>query len=173
MWCALLPSLAMAQSRNESDDGADPKPFAELEVKLPALPKPENLLKFEPSSASNNRFYVDAASIFVGDDGTVRYTLVIESASGAQNISHEGIRCETFEQKIYAYGGRDGMWRPTRAPQWRPVNYQDSYRQRRVLAADYFCRDNRMVKSREAAIQLLKYPQPPTGGTTVRWRDAF
>ena len=171
-WCALLPLAAVAQGRDAGDE-PEIKPRAEAEVKLPAMPKPGNLLEFEPNAATRNRFFVDAESIAITGDGAVRYTLIVRSPSGAQNLFYEGIRCETFERKIYARGGSDGVWLPTRASEWQPVDYQDGYRQRRVLASDFFCRDNRMVKSRDEAIQRFKYPGQPTGGTTIRWRDVF
>src|SRR5450631_3218972 len=114
MWCALLPLAALAQPRADVEDDSESKPHGELEVKLPAMPKAENLLPFEAGAASSNRFFIDAQSILVGDDGIVRYTLVIRSASGAENVSYEGMRCETVEQKYYAFGRRDGSWSSAR-----------------------------------------------------------
>jgi len=147
------------------------KQFSETEFKLPPGSKPGNLLSFEPSSATRNRFYVDAQSIAVGADGVVRYTLVIRSPSGAENVSFEGIRCETFEQKIYAYGRRDGTWSPVKTAEWRPIDNNEIDHRHIVLARDYFCPDNRIVKSPEVAIQRFKYPGPPAGGTRVKVPD--
>ena len=45
-WCALLPLAAVAQGRDAGDE-PEIKPRAEAEVKLPAMPKPGNLLEFE------------------------------------------------------------------------------------------------------------------------------
>jgi hypothetical protein len=71
------------------------KPWVELAAQLPPYPQTENLLEFNVSSATRNRHYVDAASISVGSDKVVRYTVVIESAGGARNVSFEGMRCAT------------------------------------------------------------------------------
>ena len=174
--CVLVSGVAMAQPRSdmEDEDGTAKKnAWAEAEVALPPAPKPDDLLPFEPKAATGYRFFVDAQSIVISGDGVVHYTLVMRSASGAENITYEGLRCETYEQKVYAYGRRDGKWSPASSAQWQSVGTQDVFRQRRVLADDFFCRDNKMVKTRAEAIQRFKYPGPPTGGTTVRWRDAF
>ena len=105
----ILSVLAFAQPVHlMGDDDAEKKAFVETDVKLPPLPKPENLLAFEHSSANTNRFFIDADSIVIGTDGIVRYTMVVKSPSGAENVSYEGIRCETTEQKFYAFGRRDG-----------------------------------------------------------------
>src|SRR5689334_1971589 len=63
------------------------KYWAELQTQLPAYPKMENLLLFDPGPASNNLHYIDAPSIVVGADGIVRYTLVIKSPTGATNVT--------------------------------------------------------------------------------------
>ena len=174
--CALATAVAHAQPRSDMEDEdelAKKKAWAEAEIALPPAPKPGDLLSFEPKAATGYHFFVDGQSIAISGDGVVHYTLVMRSASGAENVSYEGIRCETYEQKVYAYGRRDGKWSPASSAQWQPIGTQDTFRQRRVLADDFFCRDNRMVRTRAEAIQRFKYPGPPTGGTTVRWRDAF
>jgi hypothetical protein len=142
----LLPAATAAQPRPdmEEEEGKG-KPWVELEVKLPLFPKPENLLQFDPSAASSNHFYIDPGSISIGSDGAVRYTLVVRSSSGAENVSYEGIRCETREQKYYAFGGRDGTWSKAR------------------LSADYFCPDRKPVKSSRDAVNRFKYGVPRIG----------
>lgn len=65
-------------------------------------------------ATSEFRFFVDAATLSVSDDGIVRYVLVARSPGGVDNVSLEGMRCATSEVRIYALG-RDGAWvgRPT------------------------------------------------------------
>ena len=162
-WCALTLSLvASAQPARilGDEEDADKKEFVEREVKLPPLPKDGNLLQFEASAANTNRFFIDADSISIGDDGTVRYTLVVKSPSGAENISYEGIRCETTEQKFYAFGRRDGTWSSVRAPVWRKIHYKDVNRQYGVLYANYFCPDGSPIASVKEAINRFKYGVP-------------
>ncbi|MBI4190264.1 MAG: CNP1-like family protein [Betaproteobacteria bacterium] len=155
----LLPLVAAAQREEEE---AAPKGWVEIKVKLPPFPKPENLIAFDVSAASSNRFFVDAESISVGSDGVVRYTLVIKGSGGGENISYEGMRCETREQKYYAFGRRDGSWSNARSGEWRRIEHQDINRQHGVLYVDYFCPDRRRpVKSPRDAINRFKYGVPP------------
>lgn len=161
VFCPLLPAAAAAQPRADPED-EDPKSWVELEIKLPPFPKPENLIPFEVSAASSNRFYIDAQSIAVGSDGVVRYTLVIKGSGGGENISYEGIRCEAREQKYYAFGRRDGTWSNPRFGKWRRIEYQDINSPHGVLYADYFCPDRKVpVNSPAEAIRRFKYGVPP------------
>lgn len=160
---ALLPAPTSAQPRSDPDeeDGGK-KEWAELEVKPPPYPKTGNLIPFEVSGASSNRFYIDADSISVGGDGVVRYTLVIRSPNGAENISYEGIRCETREQKYYAFGRRDGSWSGARTAAWRRIEYKEINRQHGVLYQDFFCSSGKKpVGLPPEIIRRLKYGGPP------------
>lgn len=159
--CVLFPLSVTAQPRAEQEEETGEKrPLPELEFRLPPYPKPENLVPFEPSAASSNRFFVDAESIFVGSDGIVRYTLVIRSPGGAENVSYEGMRCSTVEQKFYAFGRRDGTWSNTRASEWRRIEYKEVNRQHGVLYTNYFCPDGSPILTAKDAIQRLKYGVP-------------
>ncbi len=157
LWCALL-SPALAAQRDADDDV--PKSWVELEVQPPPFPRPANLIEFEASAATTNRFLIDAESISVGADGVIRYVLVVRSPSGAENISFEGIRCQTREQKYYAFGRRDGTWTSSRQSEWRLIRYKDVNRQHHVLFGDYFCYDATRIRSPKEAIQRLKYGAP-------------
>ncbi len=159
--CTLFPLNLTAQPRIEQEEEAgEKKPLPELEIRLPPYPKPENLVPFEPSAASSNRFFVDTKSILVGSDGIVRYTLVIRSPSGAENVSYEGMRCSTIEQKFYAFGRRDGTWSNARVSEWRRIAYKEVNRQHGVLYTDYFCPDGSPILTAKDAIQRLKYGVP-------------
>ncbi len=161
--CTLLPAAAGAQPRPDMEEEAGAKAWVELEVKPPAYPQPANLMPFEAGAASSNRFFIDAQSIAIGSDGVVRYTLVIKGSGGGENVSYEGIRCETREQKYYAFGRRGGTWSDARSGEWRRIEYKDINRQHGVLYADYFCFDwKRPVKSPADAIIRFKYGVPPS-----------
>ena len=165
--CVLLPAATAAQPRpDQEEEEGDKKPWVELEVNPPPLPKPENLLRFEPSAASSNRFYIDQESIAVGGDGVVRYTLVVRSPSGAENISYEGIRCETIEQRYYAFGRRDGTWSNARSNEWRRIEYKVLNRHHGVLYVDYFCPDRHPIRSPKEAVHRFKYGVPPRSGSS-------
>ena len=158
----LLPLTAAAQSGEDGEED-EPKTLVELDLKLPALPKDANLLQFEPSAASANRFYVDGPSILVGADGIVRYTLVIKTPSGASNVSYEGMRCLTKEQKNYAFGRSDGTWSNARTSEWRRIVYKDLNRHHAVLYTDYFCAGKFPIKSAADALYRFKHGVPYSG----------
>ena len=136
-------SAAQAQS-NGIEPFADNAEYAtgtwqEVPLQLPVTPMIADLLPFADSAASTHRFAVDAKSLTLGPDRVVRYTLISVSPSGARNISHEGIRCETYQRKIYATGRSDGSWSTARNSQWQPIRGLGINRQQASLAQDYFC----------------------------------
>jgi hypothetical protein len=141
----------------ESEFDEEKKPWAEIEAKLPVAPRPENLIPFEAGGATPHRFYIDAPSLSVGEDGVVRYTVVVKTAGGATNVSFEGIRCATREQKYYAAGRSDGRWVRARDPQWRRIEYKELNRHHGVLYADFFCpeRHVRMATAKQV-LEALK-----------------
>ena len=74
------------------DDSAK---WQEVRQQLPAYPKPEHFIPIVLGARSSNHFYVDYPSVSVGTDGVVRYSMVVESPSGARTVNFEGIRCAT------------------------------------------------------------------------------
>src|SRR5690348_12438531 len=103
-WVATVAPLAVHAQKNLDYEFDNEKPWVEIQAQLPPYPKPENLLQFDAGPASTNLHYVDAPSLTVGEDGVIRFSLVIKSPSGAMNVSYEGIRCQTAEKRTYAYG---------------------------------------------------------------------
>ena len=97
--------------------------------------KPE----FRGAGTSSNRFFVDVDTLSIGKDGVVRYVLVVRSPGGAENVSFEGIRCETREQKAYAFGQRGGTWSPAREAPWRLIEAREVNRHHVVLYTEAFC----------------------------------
>lgn len=153
----LMPLTAIAQWRDfEADFDEGRKAWKEIEAQIPAYPRPENLILFETAPAGH-QFYVDAPSVSVGDDGVVRYTLFVKTAGGAINVSFEGIRCETREQKYYAVGRRDGTWMRARDPVWKRIEVREFNRPHQVLYADYFCDGKAPVANTRAAVDALRY----------------
>ena len=155
---------ALAQWREwDADFDADRKPWKELEARIPSYPRTEDLVAFDTGGASAYSFYVDARSLSVGEDGVVRYTLVIKAAGGATNVTYEGIRCELRQQKYYAVGRADGSWVRARNPQWRRIESQDVNRHHSVLHSDFFCLGKQPHKSVREMLQLLRFGAPTNG----------
>ncbi len=123
----------------EYDFDEDKKPWQEVQTQLPAYPRAENLVSFEVSAASRNRHFVDTASLSVGEDGVVRYTVVVKTAGGAENVSFEGMRCGTGERKLYAFGRPSGEWARNRYARWEPIQGRQATGYHRELFYHYFC----------------------------------
>ena len=153
---------AHAQSRFEEDFEDEEKPWQEIAIQLPAAPIAENLLPFYVSAIATQSFAIDAKSLTVGADGVIRYTLVTSSATGAKNISYEGIRCSSFEKKLYAFGHQDGRWSRSRRDQWERIVRSTANRQHATLAQDYFCRNLMIADNAEKMLDRIKRQQPLT-----------
>ena len=101
-------------------------------------------VKLNSLGDSDFRYYVDWGSVSAGEDRIVRYVLVARSASGAENVTFEGIRCQG-EYRVYAVGKPGGGWggRPT---EWRPIPRHANAIQP-VLAKQYFCPGRAAVRT--------------------------
>jgi hypothetical protein len=138
LWLALALQIPSAVCAQENPAAADKVEDATPLV-LPAAPTKDNLLPFYVSPSTTMNFAIDAPSVSVTTDGVVRFTLVITSAEGARNISHEGIRCATAERKLYATGMADGSWSASRNGAWSQIRDVGANRQYAALVKDYFC----------------------------------
>lgn len=164
---SLLPAApAMAQWEGwDYNFDREITPWAEMQGQLPAFPAEQNLIPLNVSAVTPHRFFVDAASVSAGSDGVVRYTLVIRTAGGSTNITFEGIRCESREQKYYAIGRGDKTWARARNPQWRPIAFRDVNAQHLTLYSEFMCRGKFMMESTEQIVQALRRgPQRPDSG---------
>lgn len=156
----LLPITAFADWGKFDTSFDEKKPWNELQTQLPPAPREEKLLPFYVSAATDNRFFIDSASISIGEDGVVRYALLVKSPQGAANLTFEGIRCATREMKIYAFGRADGTWSKARLAKWTPIRYQDRNRQHHMLFDDFFCPDGSAIKNPEQALNALRREPP-------------
>ncbi len=164
--CSLLlaaPALAQWDGWDYTYD-REITPWAEMQGQLPAYPADQALIPLDVGAASAHRFFVDAASVSIGGDGVVRYTLVIRAAGGSTNVSFEGIRCAAREQKYYAIGRSDKTWVRARNPQWRPITYQEVNAHHLALYGEFLCRGKHMVESAEQIVQALRRGPQSRGG---------
>lgn len=135
--------------------------WQEIAPQLPPYPKMDDALPFQVRAATRNQFYIDAKSVSVGKDGVVHYTLIVKSASGAMNISYEGIRCQGRERKLYAFGQPDGSWRPNQSAKWLPIRPSDPNKQQQILYEDFFCPQFAIVDTAKEAVAALKRGKHP------------
>ncbi len=145
---------------------ADPD-WKEDEVVMPAAPREAALRAIDIGTPSPNAFFVDEDSVGVGADGVVRYTLVVRARGGAENVSFEGLRCATFERRIYASGRKDGRWAPLKNSAWQPIVDNGYNRPRAALAHDYFCDGPAGPRDREHALRLLRQWRDPSNSSGV------
>jgi hypothetical protein len=155
---AILPLLffCLTAQADEFDDEFEKKPWSEIETRLPAFPEESGLIPFAVGSVTDTRYFVDGASISIGSDGVVRYTLVIISSGGSRNISFEGMRCATGERRYYAFGRSDKSWSKARGNAW--VQIAGTSNNHHVeLYSNYFCWSGSVsVNSLEDAVHVLK-----------------
>jgi hypothetical protein len=154
-----LVASAITVAEQDALDGEN-KAWAESAVNLPAPPKKENLLSFYVSPTATIDFSVDAKSLSVDKDGVVRYTLVATSRTGATNISYEGIRCQSAEKKLYAFGQSDGSWSRARRDAWDVIRESGANRQHATLALEYFCDGGGVAGKAETIVERLRRKKP-------------
>ena len=152
----MLPLTVYAEWGQFDFEFESEKPWVELSAQLPPTPKAENLVEFNVSSATRNRHFVDTASISVGEDKVVRYTVVIEAVGGARNVAFEGLRCATGERRLYAYGQPDGTWSKARNAQWEGIKFRSLLSYHKALYEDYFCPDGINVRDAKEAVRTLR-----------------
>lgn len=138
---ALLAATPLSAQWKDWDYDLDQekKSWKELQVNLPPYPKAENLLKLDIGSNATNQYFVDATSISVGEDGVVRYTLVIKAGGGATNVSFEGIRCDGRQVRVYAFGHPNSEWSRARNAGWVDIQPREINGYHYALHRDYFC----------------------------------
>jgi len=151
-----LPLAAHAEWLDFDHEFEQDKPWVEVAAHLPPYPKEQNLIPFNVSSATSNQFFVDTQSISVGADQVVRYTVVIEAAGGARNVSYEGMRCETGERRLYAYGHPDGSWSKARNAGWEGIKFRSLLSYQKALYEDHFCPDGINVRDAKTAVESLR-----------------
>lgn len=150
---AACPALHAQSSPFKSDwEMEQEKRFIrEGEVKLPPRYREEDLLEFEVARTVSFRFFIDKASLGVGADGVVRYTLVARSPQGVENVTHEGIHCTSGRTKAYAVGQAGGQWRAVNQ-EWTDVQKLWT----RVLRTDYFCPLHRAIYDAAEGVDALR-----------------
>jgi hypothetical protein len=152
----MLPLTAYAEWGQFDFEFDNEKPWAEQSAQLPPYPKAETLIGFDVSSATRNRYWVDSESISVGEDKVIRYTVVVEAAGGARNVSFEGMRCDTGERRLYAYGQPDGTWSKARSVGWEGIRFRSLLSYHKSLYEDHFCSDGINVRDAGEAVQKLR-----------------
>ena len=146
--------LPAADNPSRFDEEQEKLKWKEVEAPPPAYPRDADLIEFPVSSGATFRFFIDAASLSVGADGVVRYTLVARSPSGVVNVSFEGIRCSSRSYKVYARGA-GGRWSPARG-EWRDIETRTIQRWHNVLYWEYLCPLHRPIETAAEGVAALR-----------------
>jgi len=158
------PREAKTTGKSDWEIQEEQRNFNDGEVALPATPRAENLIEFFPSSASSFRFFVDAASLSVGD-GLVRYTLVARSSSGYENVSYEGMRCSANMIRVYARLN-GSAWSREPGSDWKPIPPKTVQRWHNDLRDRYFCPIHAGILTRAEGLDALRRGGHPCASGT-------
>lgn len=160
---SLIAALAFAAAGGCGSDAGvhrplfdmDAKPTPERAVVMPPFPDQNNLLEF-PVLSAPHRYFIDARSLSVGSDGIVRYTVVVKTTGGSVNTSYEGIRCATWQKRLYAVGREGGKWVEARQSAWTDIRRSAPGEYHARLHADYFCIGRTTVNRADDAVRALR-----------------
>ncbi len=135
-------ALAERDDFNKNYAWEPEKRWEESQVTPPAWPQDGDWQSFYTAVTVKNTVSIALPTLQVADDKVVRYVLKISSPEGAENVSFQGLRCETGEFKLYAIGRpAEKTWSPTRNSEWKRL--QPGHYAQVALARDYLCEDKR------------------------------
>ena len=141
-----------------------PMVFKEGTTAMPLNPpNQKTLVPFYVSQRTIFKFAVDTDSILIGADGVTRYIVVITNPSGGQQAQYEGIRCDSFQWRLYGSYESTG-WKENPLSNWKNIHSDIPNRYQASLAQGAFCNFNSQEKNIKNILQSLN-PNEFTGGT--------
>ena len=155
---AILPISLLACGGDQLISGVDP--YAPMVFKEGATPMPLNpanpstLQPFYVSQETKFKFAVDTDSILIGGDGITRYIVVITNPSGQNQAQYEGIRCDSFQWRLYGLYESAG-WRENLLGEWKDIKRDVPDRYQAALAQGAFCNFDSQEKNIGKIIRTL------------------
>jgi len=147
----LAPTLVVAAKQRLFIDEPEPpasssiqegEAWQERKIDLPPWPQDGDLVEFrldDPAAPISFRYFIDGRNLSVGSDGVVRYTLVAQSASGARNVTYEGLRCTAQGVfRVYAYGSAN-RFTPVDDKEWQIIIRRPGDELHRELHGFFLC----------------------------------
>ncbi len=136
---------------------------------LPPYPEQDDLVEVSaPPAYKNYQYFIDSKNLLVGDDGVVRYSIIIRSKSGADNALYEAIRCNRNTIKHYAYGSTNDagekVFTARSSVEWQAFQTTGVMSYGDILVKNYFCNHSGAVLKRHEIIQNLKYGKGTVDG---------
>jgi len=164
---ALICVLLTACGGDPMVSGLDPfapSVFKEGSTTMPLNPpNSEKLQSFYVSPTTIFKFSIDTSSILIGADGVTRYIVVITNPSGDQQAQYEGIRCDSYQWRLYG-SYESGVWRPNPLSQWNSIKLHVPNRYQAALAQGALCDFSSQEKSLKTVLKSLD-PEKFAGGT--------
>lgn len=132
---ALLTAAGLACAADDEET-----PWLEKATEAPRTFSIDKLQTFTVSQTSNLVYGIDPETLTVGEDWVVRYVMVARSASGAQNVFYQGIRCQSAEVKTYArWDNNRSAWNTPSNAEWKPLSLGGATRPATILAMEGLC----------------------------------
>lgn len=157
--CGALVCLSLMGCAGDAlQSGLDP--FAPMVFKegITAMPlNPPNKSTLQPfyvSRATIFKFAVDTNSILIGADGVTRYIVVMTNPSGESQAQYEGIRCDSFQWRLYG-NFENGVWKENPLASWRGISSNIANRYQAALAQGAFCNMTMQDKNIQNILQNL------------------
>lgn len=151
---AASDSYGMKKEYFDFDESKTEK-WKESGITLPAWPRDDNLLPVSLPTTDTLRVFIDRASVSRGPDRVARFSLVVQSPSGARSVFYDGLRCETREYKTYAIGSPEQAFTPVKNPAWRPIPRPASNAFRDQLYRHYVCDAHASARAPEELVRVL------------------
>jgi hypothetical protein len=164
--CGALVCLSlMACAGDALQSGVDPfapMVFKEGTTTMPLNPPNKSTLQpFYVSRATIFKFAVDTNSILIGADGVTRYIVVMTNPSGETQAQYEGIRCDSFQWRLYG-NFENGVWKENPLASWRGISDHVANRYQAALAQGAFCNMTTQEKNIQNILRNLN-PNSFTG----------
>ncbi|MHB8534375.1 MAG: CNP1-like family protein [Sulfuricaulis sp.] len=131
--------------------------WKESQIVLPSYPDDRNLIPVPMNVTDTLKIYIDGKSISRAKDLVARFSLVVESPSGARSVFYDGLRCETRQYKTYAIGSAKHSLEPASDPQWRPIPRPEINAFRDDLYRRYVCDSHNSARSPQDIVRALTY----------------
>jgi hypothetical protein len=148
--CLVLAACLTACAGDPLQSGLDPfapMVFKEGTTAMPLNPpNQKTLVPFYVSQRTVFKFAVDTDSILIGADGITRYIVVITNPSGGQQAQYEGVRCDSFQWRLYGTYESTG-WKENPLGSWKNIQSDIPYRYQASLAQGAFCNFNSQEKN--------------------------
>lgn len=165
LWSVMTLTLAFPLHAEPKRHGTEPEYFdfdesqvekwKESETTIPSYPRDADLLAVPPELADTVQIFIDRRSISRAADRVARFSLVVESASGARSVFYEGLRCETREYKTYALGSAEGKFQPSKEAAWRKIPRPAMNAFRHQLYHRFICDEHSSARAPEDIVRLL------------------